>query len=118
MTSNISTRHVQQVAELVKRLTPDEMKELLRLAPGLRAASVAASQQDELGHWAREQMSRYSDLARPMQADDDFLDDTMVADYFARSEAERERIWGELYAAAIVSVPEREVKADAMVPSG
>lgn len=102
MTSNFSTSHVQQVAELVKRLTPDEIKELLRLAPRLRAASVAAGQQDELVHWAREQMSQYSDLARPMQADDDFLGDATVADYFARSETEREDIWAELYAAAIM----------------
>ncbi len=118
MTSNFSTRHVQQVAELVNRLTPDEIQELLRLAPRLQAAPAATGQQDDLIRWAGEQMTQYSDLARPMQADDDFLGDATVADYFARSDTEREQIWADLYAAAIESAPEREVKPDAAVPAG
>ncbi len=39
-----------------------------------------------------------------MQAEDDFLADTAVADYFARPEDERERIWAKLYTVTIESV--------------
>jgi hypothetical protein len=50
-----------------------------------------------------------------MQAEDAFLGDRTVADYFALPEAERERLWADLYTAAIESAPEHEVEPDATV---
>ena len=115
MTINASTRHVQQVAELVRRLTPDEIQELLQLVPELQAASTIVEPQDELIEWVQQQMSRHSSETHPMQAEDNFLGDMTVADYFAQPEVERERIWANLYAAAIESAPEREVRPDASI---
>ncbi len=115
-TSSISSRHIRQVAELVKRLNSDEIRELFRLVPRLQAESIAADQQADLINWAREQLAQHADQAHPMQDEDIFLADTTVADYFALPDAERERVWAELYATAIESVPEREVKPDAAVP--
>lgn len=118
MTRNVSTHHVQQVAELVKRLTADEIEELLRLVPELQAASIVAEPHDELVEWAQQLMNRQSGEARPMRAEDYFLGDLTIADYFARPEEEREKIWADLYATAIASAPEREAKPDAAVPAG
>ena len=114
-TTNPSTRHVRQVAELVKRLNRDELRELLQLVPGLQTEAAVLNQPDELVAWVHEQLAPYTTAARPMQADDLFLADKTVADYFALPEAERERIWLELYTAAIESAPEREIKPDAAV---
>ena len=114
--TNLS-RHVRQVAELVKRLNRDELQELLRLVPKLQSEAVALSQPDELVEWAREQLAQHATVARPMQEDDLFLADKTVAEYFALPEAERERIWIELYTAAIESAPEREIKPNAAVPA-
>lgn len=44
-----------------------------------------------------------------MQDEDAFLGGMTVGEYFALPEAERERIWNELYAEAIASAQEREV---------
>ena len=52
-----------------------------------------------------------------MQEDDAFLGDMTVQAYFALPEAEREHIWDELYATAIETAQEREVKPDAVVPA-
>lgn len=56
-----------------------------------------------------EQMAQYADEVRPMQGEDAFVGDTTVEAYFALPEAERERIWDELCAAAIETGREREV---------
>jgi hypothetical protein len=113
-TSNISSHHVQQVAELVQRLNRDEIRELLRLVPKLQAEAIA-SQTSKAVAWAREQLAQHADEALPMQDEDIFLADKTVAEYFALPEDERERIWADLYAAAIESAPEHEVKPDAAV---
>ena len=42
-TSSISTQYVQQVAELVRRMNKAEIRELLRLAPELKAEAVTAA---------------------------------------------------------------------------
>ena len=117
-TNNFLTRHVKQVAELVRHLTPEEMRELLRLVPKLQIEAFAVSSPDDDVLWAREQLAQYNAEARPMAADDLFLDDRTVAEYFALPEAEREQIWTDLYATAIESAPEREVKPDATLPTG
>jgi hypothetical protein len=121
-TRSVSNRHVRQVAKLVQRLNRDEIRVLLRLVPQLRAElqteAAVFDQPDDLAQWAQAQMARHSPEARPMQAEDIFLDDKTVAEYFALPDAERERIWAELYAAAIESAPEREVKLDATIPAG
>jgi hypothetical protein len=38
--------------------------------------------------------------------------------YFNLPEADRERIWNELYATAIETIKEREVNTDAVKPAG
>jgi hypothetical protein len=91
-------RHVRQVAELVRRLDQDEIRALIRLVPRLQEVT---GEQGTLVQWVREQMAEYDHETGPMQEEDAFLGDTTVAEYFALPEAERERIWDELYAVAI-----------------
>jgi len=109
---NMASRHVRQVAELARRLSREEIQELIQLVPQLR--KEATGKQSDLVHWAREQMAQYRDESHPMQGEDAFIGDTTVEAYFALPEAERERIWNELYATAIETAPECEVKPDAM----
>ena len=108
-----TNRHVWQVAELVQRLDRDEIRELIRLVPRLQRE--VTGERSGLVQWAREQMAQYADEARPMRGEDAFVGDTTVGAYFALPEAERERIWDELYATAIETAREREVKPDAVV---
>jgi len=123
-----SSRHVQQVAELVRRLDRDEIQQLIRLVPQLRAGSETATGQpgdsaqeirhrEDLVRWVRDRMAQYTTPARPMQSEDAFLGGMTVEAYFALPEAEREGIWDELYAAAIETSQEHEVKPDAVVPA-
>ncbi len=112
MTDTIS-RHVWQVAELVRRLDRDEIRELVRLVP--RFQRGVTGEQSGLVRWAREQMAQYTDEARLMRGEDVFVGDMTVEAYFALPEAERERIWDELYAAAIEGAREHEVKPGAIV---
>jgi hypothetical protein len=72
---------------------------------------------EDLVRWVRDQMAQYTTLARPMQSEDAFLGGMTVEAYLALPEAERERIWDELYAAAIETSQEHEVKPDAVVPA-
>ena len=107
-TTNTSSHHVQQVAELVRRLNRDEIRQLIRLVPPLlEEHEKTAGRRDSLAQWAREQMAPYANQARPMQPQDAFLSDTTIEAYFALTETERERIWDDLYAAAIESAQER-----------
>ena len=112
---NMANRHVQQVAELARRLNRDEIRELIRLVPQLQ--KEITGKRSDLAQWAHEQMAQYGDEAHPMQGEDAFIGDTTVEAYFALPEAKRERIWDELYAMAIETAQEREVKPDAVVPA-
>ena len=113
------SRHVQQVAELVRRLNRDEIRELVRLVPQLQLEQEeVAGQRNELVQWARGQMAQHTGQARPMRDEDPFIGDMTVEAYFALPESERERIWEELYATAIETAQEREVSPNAVVPAG
>jgi len=115
----IGNHRVQKVAELVRRLDPDEIRQLIRLVPQLHEKPQVVTEKDdeadELVLWVREQMAQYATESRPMRDDDPFLGGITVGAYFALPGAERERIWGELYAQAIESAAEREVQSDAIV---
>lgn len=121
MITTTSSRRVQQVAYLVQRLSADEIRQLIRLVPQLRDKPREIPEQgvesDELVTWVREQRSQYAPEALPMRDEDLFLGGMTAGEYFALPDEERERIWDELYAAAIESAPEREVKQDAIVPA-
>jgi len=125
---NAPSRHVQQVAELVRRLDRDEIRQLIWLVPQLQAESETVTwkqgdsaqevrQREDLVRWVRDRMAQYAYPAHPMRGEDAFLGDMTVEAYFALPEAERERIWDELYAAAIKTSQEHEVKPDAVVPA-
>jgi len=113
------TSRVQKVAALVQRLDRSELRELLRLVPRLREDPESGT--DNVAHaadlmgWVREELSRYAAEAQPMHDDDRFLGGMTVAAYFVLPEAERERIWDEMYAEAIEAAPEREIKPDANI---
>jgi hypothetical protein len=89
------------------------------MVPQLREErEVVVGKRATLVRWAREQMAPYEHQTRPTQDEDEFLGDVSVAAYFDLPEAERERIWNELYATAIETLEEHQVKSDAVVPAG
>lgn len=113
-----SNQHVHQVAELVRRLNQDEIQDLLRLVPQLQAqAEVTLSKRDQRIKAVREELAVYKTQVRPASPRDAFLGNTTIEGYFLLSDAEREQIWDELYAIAIESDKERDVKPDAILPS-
>jgi hypothetical protein len=117
-TGNTPNQHVHQVAKLVRLLSQGEIRQLMRLVPQLQAEQeVVADERESLVRWAREQMAPYEHQTRPMQDEDEFLGGMSLAAYFNLPEAERERIWNELYSAAIEAVEERQVNSDAVLPS-
>ena len=81
-----TSRHVWQVAELVRRLDQDEIRELIRLVPRLQKEAIG--ERIGLVRWTREQMAQYADEARPMQGEDAFVGDMTVKAYFALPEAD------------------------------
>ena len=111
----VPTRHVQQVAELIKLLSREEIRQLVQLVPQLREEALKS--QDELVQWFRERMAEYKAVSRPLDEEDTFLGGLKAKEYFALPESERERIWSELYAKAIEAAQEREVAPDADVPA-
>lgn len=117
--NNAPSSHVVRVAKLVRLLNQEEIRQLIQLVPQLQVEQKAiATKRAELVQWAREQMAQYAPQARPMQSQDMFLNDITVEEYFSLSEAERERIWDELYTTAIETMKEREVNPGGVVPAG
>jgi hypothetical protein len=118
-TENTPSQHVLQVAKLVRLLGQGEIRQLIRLVPQLQAEREGvADNRASLVRWAREQMAPYEHQTRPMQDEDAFVGDMSVAAYCDLPEAERDRIWNDLYARAIEKMKEREVKSDAVLPAG
>lgn len=109
------TRHVQQVAELIKLLSREEIRQLVQLVPQLKEEALKS--QDELVQWIRERMAEYKTATRPLDEEDMFLGDLKAKEYFALPASERERIWNELYARAIETAEEHEATPDADVPA-
>ncbi len=101
-------QRVTQVAELVRRLNRDELRQLIRLVPELQAEQEnLTGRREDLVKWAREQMAPYAVEARPMRPEDTFIEDTTIAGYFDLPEEERERIWTRLYTRAIEAMDEQ-----------
>lgn len=117
--NNVPNKHVLQVAKLVNLLNHEEIQQLIQLVPQLQVEQqTVTTQQANAVQWAKEQMAQYQTDAEPMQNTDLFLDDMSVEEYFNLSDAERERIWDEMYTAAIETMQEREAKPDAVVSTG
>ena len=90
------------------------MRQLVEVVPQLRqviqlvgAKEDTIGKREELVRWVREEIAHYTAHARPMRSDDRFLADLTVQEYFALPEEERERIWDELYTAALEAVEEK-----------
>ena len=117
--SNTPSKHVLQVAKLVKLLNHDEIQQLVKLVPQLQSEQqTVAAQQVAVVQWAKEQMAQYQSSAEPMQKTDLFLNNMSAEEYFNLPEIERERIWNKLYTTAIETIEECEVKPGAVVSAG
>ena len=83
-----------------------------------RMRQAADNKRADLVAWARQQMAQHTVKSGPISQDDDkFLGNMATSAYFALPDAERERIWAEMYSTGIESTPEREVRSDAIVSS-
>jgi len=73
-----------------------------------RRQQAEENEQADLIAWARQQMAQHAVESGASQDNDTFLGNMAVSAYFALPDAERERIWTQMYSTSIESTPERE----------
>ena len=98
------TLSLEQIADTIRRLGRDGMRELIRLVPELREVGVpveevAPSQRDpgELRTWYTAKVKEVGPGYRTMQDNDPFLDGLTVGEYFALTDEEQKALWDRLY---------------------
>jgi len=114
------TPRVQQIAQQIMQLTPQEISQLVKLTPVLRQLAPAQGVCYEVqGQDVREQVLKeltgLGDDYRPMRDDDPFIGGLSVREYMALSDQERERLWTEQHRMEIDDFEERDVRPDAQV---
>jgi hypothetical protein len=86
--------YVQQLAGVVRRLKPDELRQLVELVPELRPIPSDRAMREEQAAVAyfRQAASR---LPSP---EDEFINGLSYADYFALSPSEQDALWDRIFA--------------------
>lgn len=118
---------VEQVANIIRQMSPQEKEKLLRLVPDLQKVepreekpTPARWDEAELREYFLKRMEELGGESRPMQDDDPFLGGLTVREYLELSDEEDKAMWDRLYAEAekeIGEYEEFEVKPDAVVPA-
>jgi hypothetical protein len=117
---NRPTSRVQQVAHLIRQLTPREMGQLMELVPSLRRPVQGKRvRYDIVGQDVREyvlrELAALGDDYRPMQADGPFVGGMSVSEFFGLSEEEQARLWDEKHQMDIDDFEEYDARPDAQV---
>ncbi len=115
------TARVQQAAQLIQQLTPQEIGQLVEMVPSLqRPASKKRLRygivSDEMRQHVLREVAALGEGYRPMQADDPFVGDMSVAEFFSLSDEEQEQLWAELHLLDIDDFEEHDVQREAQLP--
>lgn len=91
--------YVQQLAKVIRRLTPTEMGQLVQLIPELDRArvDVELSLEQEAVDYFRNAAIELTSGKLP-QASDEFLDGLTYQAYMALSEKEQDALWEQIFA--------------------
>ena len=86
--------YVQRLAGVMRRLKPDELRQLVELVPELRPvlSERAVREQQTAVAYFRQAASRLSSLQ------DEFIDGLSYADYIALSPSEQDALWDRIFA--------------------
>lgn len=106
---------IEQVAALIRRMTPEERALLVDLVPELRhGTSLAEGQRDLMSYFAAKLEAFPS--APLMRDEDPFIGGLSVREFFALPEKEQARVWDEAHARAEEELGSRErhVRPDAL----
>ena len=99
MTTNLSIP-VEQVARLIQGFSRQQKIRLLQLVPDLQALSVKNAdipeEQIKLMAYFQAKMEKLPQRT-PLQADDIFVGDLTVAEFFALPEQDQDRVWQEAH---------------------
>jgi hypothetical protein len=118
MTTNLSIP-VEQVARLIQGFSRQQKIRLLQLVPDLQALSVKNAdipeEQIKLMAYFQAKMEQLPQRT-PLQADDIFVGDLTVAEFFTLPEEEQDRVWQDAHRQfeTYTLDDERPVRADAL----
>ncbi len=92
---------VKQVAEIIRRMSREELAELVRLVPDLQEVKLQEEKpaparkwdEAELREYFKKKLEELGGEARPMRDDDPFLGGLTVGEFFALPDEEQEAIW-------------------------
>ena len=119
MQQNVFTLPVslEQVADVIKRMHPQDRQRLLIMVPELAAEAI---KQEKLLNEANRAVEQLKDelLAElggePLSSDAPFLDGLTLGQYFELSEAERSKLWDEWGEVELEDMEEIEVHPNAL----
>lgn len=117
---DMPTPRVQQMAQQIQQLTPQEIGQLLKLAPALRRARPTEKpayqmNQQAIRDYIQQEVTALGSEYRAMQDTDPFIGGLSVREYFALSDAEQERLWDEQHVMEIDDFEERDVRPNAQI---
>jgi hypothetical protein len=116
------TPRVQQMAQQIMQLTPQEISQLVRLVSALRRPTKIKSARyevraPEFRDYVLRELANLGDEYRPMGEDDSFIGGLRVKEYFALPDTEQERLWNEQHRMEIDDFEEHDVRPDAQLPA-
>jgi hypothetical protein len=122
MTKSILTLPVslEQVATVIKQMSPAEREKLCALVPELRQAAAQTSPRTRDEAWANVERVQAEVLrefrTQPLLPTEPFLDGLTLEQYLALPDEERARIWDKWAGTDWERLKERDVQPDALPP--
>jgi hypothetical protein len=89
--------HLDELAKVLRQLTPQEMMRLVELVPQLKQTQIVLEEQQEARDYFRQQALKLTDGKLPTP-DDEFIEGVSYSQYLALSEAEQDAIWERIFA--------------------
>jgi hypothetical protein len=108
---------LKQIAALIKRMSPDDRKQLLKLAPELRKEAMQTKRTVEDARESVEQLRQEVMQAlggQPLSPDTPFLDGLTLGEYLDLPDAEQAKLWDKWGDVDLEELEELEVKPDAV----
>lgn len=114
--------YVRKLAGVIRRLTPEEMHQLIQLVPELeraRAPEAVKEEQEAVTYFRRAAMELTDGTLPSLQ--DEFLEGLTYQEYFALPEAEQDAIWEQMFAeeeTGLYDLEEHDARAGTRMAAG
>lgn len=118
-------RRVQRAAVLIKEMEPQEVRQLIKLAPILKEAAIQVQQKPtfdkdhltQIKEYFQSKMASLGKGNRPFQAEDSFISGTTWGEFLALTEEEQRHLWEAQFTWEIDDFEDHNVRADAEIPA-